>query len=286
MNKIIFTISIRKTSNFTMMKPYKALILCSFLTFANCSVTSALASNRNSAPNTSSKKESDENNQRILEIKDSIPYTYNFDADDKNFESGTVHFFKGKTKRDYTVLVNVHDGSPLNISAEYKKGFRTLSWGTPFEAALRQAMSAVHHAHDQSALLTSWTGKKFRTYVSFVIIPKDTLMEFKIGYASPQISNNPNMLAESRPGGGMQMRLKYLPARSIILTEALIEGKKVEGKGTYSLRDILKGAVENYNKENVKNKLPLDITLDDGVFLSAEEYAQDSLNIIPETQKP
>ncbi|MBM3468691.1 MAG: hypothetical protein FJX71_04595 [Alphaproteobacteria bacterium] len=217
--------------------------------------------------------------QRIIKIPEYISYAYNFEADDRNFVEG-LHHIKGKTKRDATVLVNIHSGSPLNISSTYKPGMRTLSWATPYEAALRQAMSALSHAHDQSALLTSWTGNKLRTFVSFVIIPKGIDMEFKIGYASPQASRRDDKsVTESRPGGGMQMRLKYLPAGTIVLTEPLIMTPKAKGKGTYSLKKILETAIQNYNTINPKQKLSEEPALADLAFIDDRGYAESSFDI-------
>lgn len=221
--------------------------------------------------------------QRIIKIPQAISYSRNFDADDVNFMPG-LHYVMGKTKREATVLVNIHDGSPLNISSTYKKGTRTLSWATPYEAALSQAMSSVSHAHNQSALLTSWTGHKERTFVSFIIIPKDTEMEFKIGYAAPQTAtrsykdSNYKDNPESRPGGGMQMRLNSLPAGAIVLTESLVTSSKTQGKANYSLEKIFKTALENYNSTYPQDKISDQVASFDFGFRGYEEYFEKSFD--------
>lgn len=213
-------------------------------------------------------------------IKEQISYSYNYDADDKNFLPGLLSE-KGKTIRDYTVFINIHNGSLLNLSSKYVRGTRTLSWATPYEAALRQAMSAIKHPHEQSALLTAWTNKQLRTYISFVIIPKGTEMEFKIGYASPQRSSEEGYAQEFREGGGMQLRLKYLPAGTIVLTESLSEGDIIHEKSTFNLYNIFNQALNNFNNANLGIQLPHSIKDGDMAFTGAEDYVSENFEKIP-----
>jgi hypothetical protein len=209
-------------------------------------------------------------------LKEEISYTYNFDADNINFLPGLVHK-KGKTKRDFTVFVNIHSDSPLNTSSTYKPGTRTLSWGTPYESALRQAMSALKHSHDQSALLTSWTGRKLRTYVSFIIIPKGAEVEFNIGYAAPQKLIHADLLRESRPGGGTQVRFKSLPKGTIVLTVPLIQNVKIHERATYSLENLFEQTLKAYNIQKIGAEIPLTIVHADLAFIDLEEYVEQTL---------
>jgi|GEM_PF-2608482 len=180
-------------------------------------------------------------------IQQDIPYTFKFQEDDKNFEAGLLHVEKAKAKRDI-VLINMHQSHmPLNTEPAFKKDHRTLSWGTPYEAAVQQAMSALHHAHDQSALLKAWTAGDLRDSVSFVIIPKGAIMTFKIGYASSQEAKS-----EYRTGGGMQMRLANLPKGTIVLTTPLSHSGS---KTTYPLVCLFEKALQQYNMRAPKQKL-------------------------------
>ena len=217
--------------------------------------------------------------EKVIEIKEEISHARSFKEDDKNFMKGLL-FVKGKTIRPYTVFINIHDGSFAQTTPVWtSKVKRTFQWEVPYEQALRQAMSALHHSHEQSALLISWTGRKTRQYISFVIIPKNTQMEFKIGYAAPQSGvaqtySNLSTETEFRPGGGMQIRLKYLPKGTIILTEKFSENKE-----TYSISHIFEQAIMDYNKmtSNPEKNLPQDIIDDDLVFINEHEYVEKTI---------
>jgi len=182
-------------------------------------------------------------------IEKEIDYSYAYDKERAKFEPGLKNVI-GKTSRTYTVLVNFHEGNTLNLTSLYDPNKRTLIWGVPYQIALNQAMSMAEHAHDQSALLTSWSSGNLRGFISFVIIPQDTEMQFLIGAASPQ-----NDALEYRPGQGMQIRLKYLPKGTIVLTQDLAKVQKGE-KETLDLHGILEDLVTKFNDQNKGEECP------------------------------
>ena len=200
-------------------------------------------------------------------IQQDIPYTFKFQEDDKNFEAEPLHIENAKAKREI-VLINMHQNNmPLNTGPTFKKDHRTLSWGTPYEAAVQQAMSDLHHAHDQSALLQSWTAGEIRDSISFVIIPKGATMTFTIGYASAQQGKS-----EYRAGGGMQMRLANLPKGTIVLTTQLNHHSE---KTTYPLTCLFEKVLEQYNKQEPKQKLSSVLGDVDIGITNPKQYVED-----------
>jgi|GEM_PF-1811423 len=182
-----------------------------------------------------------------------INYAYGFEADKANFVPGEFKQTQGITK-DWFVLVNVHTDMPLNVTNVFDRDKRTLKWGSPFENA-RVNFFKIGDPHQQSALVRDWTQGKHRRNVSFVFIPPNTQVEYIIGYASPQEG------AEFRDqaGGGMQMRLKSLPAGTIVLDSKLVGeqqlGKSVSQK-SFSLDKLLINAIKSYNRAHPAARLP------------------------------
>lgn len=257
-----------------MLKPILSILISSAISVG---VVNAVASKKPIKGAQTSQSSTNINEDKVLVMENQVDLTRNYDADDANFMPGLIAF-KGTTKRKYSVFVNIHGGGELQTGAWIPgKTKRSLTWLVPYEQALIQAMSHTQHAHQQSALLTSWSGHTVRNFVSFVIIPQDTLMEFKIGYASPQASKKAK---EVRPGGGMQIRLKYVPKGTIVLTEQLTAGDQSKtyekgtgkkGKQTFNLPNLLKSAIENYNSTST-NKLPADLIHSDLGITNEKDY--------------
>jgi hypothetical protein len=67
--------------------------------------------------------------------------------------------------------------------------------------------------HDALALPLSWTNNHTREMATFIFIPPNEELTFKISYALPQ-----NDLFDPRAGGSIQIRLKGIPSSSILVT--------------------------------------------------------------------
>ena len=167
-------------------------------------------------------------------------YFNSYICDVLKFEKGAKNI-RGTTKKPYTVLVQFNEGNQLNLRSSYVPKTRTLTWGVPLEIALNQAQSTAAHAHNQSALLTNWSGGNLREFITFIIFPQGTALEFLIGPAAPQEDST-----EFRPGQGTQIRLKFIPAGTIVLTQDLAKYQK-GNKETFDMTRILNDLLEKYN---------------------------------------
>lgn len=198
-------------------------------------------------------------NITVTVLKEKIPYKYRYVEDRVNFLS-SVQQFKGVSK-EWLVLVNFHGNSDVNYYKEFDperdKDKRSLSWGTPFIWGAKY-LKTIGDIHKYLALPLSWSGHKARGNVSIILIPKESHVKFMIGYAgSQQTFIKGTEVQDSREGYGMQIRWKYLPAGSIILTvpfnqfalhdrsskRAVVAGKESK---KIDLRNLLQQVLERY----------------------------------------
>jgi hypothetical protein len=185
-----------------------------------------------------------------------LNYNYGYETDvngrgpqGKKFNEDNPRTVVGTT-RDWFVLINVHDDRPINLTNVFSPDKNQLPWGTPYENALFNMKATTKGGiHDLSALLSGWTNTapgQLRGRVSFILVPPGSPMEFAIGTASPQEGK------EFRPGQGMQMRLKGLPAGVIILDQEINAKPTRKGgseeKASFGLQPMLEKAITDYNK--------------------------------------
>lgn len=197
-------------------------------------------------------------------LMEPINYDYGYNEDDINFLEGISLPIKNRnvTTKKWTTLINIHgDDKNLwlgkNISGPFNpKKNRSLSWATSYEIGAH-FFKHQESIHDSLALPLTWSSGKHRNYITFIVLPPHSNIEFKIGLAKEQIQD------DKRQGGTVQMRLKYLPKGTILLTSPILEPIKhlrdQKGYKKIHLNLIFKTAIQEFNKENIK-KIPLSIT--------------------------
>lgn len=196
--------------------------------------------------------------QKWVIMPNEVNYSYNFDADSRNFYPGHM-VYKLKTN-SWLVLVNVHGPAELNLSSSYQPGMRTLSWAIPYQLAL--GLESINRPHDDLALPTEWSGERLRKYVSFMIIPPGKQIIVKAGFATPQTGKLlEGRLTEERPGGGLQFRMKNIPEGTIVLRQNILttrEGMSYGGKGEAKI-DLHKAFLNALKEFPERNALPQNI---------------------------
>lgn len=222
--------------------------------------------------------------------QEDISYSFNFDADDRNFFEHPFHF-RGILK-EWLVLVNFHGNGEVNLFRNYDpirdKGKRSLAWATPYPWA-EQNVKTLGDIHNHLALLTQWTNKKVRKKVSFILIPRGTYVNFKIGYASHQKGEiEESFFCEDRSGFGLQIRLYHLPKETLILTMPLLKfqnqarshkRKTQIGKEgiTFRLNDVFKKALLFYQSAMDNN--PIIIEQINEILHSNDEVIYSGINL-------
>lgn len=174
-----------------------------------------------------------------------------YDADDVNF-TGDIQSVD-ITTANWTVLVNMHANVPLIWGGKIPKGEnRSYGWAVPYHIAVN-AFKETGDVHTKSALPLAWSRGKYRNMVSFLLIPPLSRLTFKIGYAKPQADST---YAFDRLGWGVQMRLKEIPAGTIIITEPLVLeqqlGREKEFKAI-NLPENLAKALHDFNESDDRN---------------------------------
>jgi hypothetical protein len=184
-------------------------------------------------------------------LEEEYPYSYGYANDAKNFKEDREEF-EGITSRDL-VFLNFHGLAPLgNPNKAFVPGSRSLSWLTPYSCTLETGAFTKQTVHNNLALLKAWSNSALRSFVSFIIIPKNSKLNFQIGSASEQQNEK-----EFVPGGGLQFRIKSLPKETIVLTEILAHKKdKDVKKETFDLSQKFENAVQRYNQDNPRNEIP------------------------------
>ncbi len=203
-------------------------------------------------------KKGEEGTIRVLETP--LDGSRDYDQDDTNFLSpknkrraalqGEIDSIKKVTTKPI-VLVNSHGTDELYlgpaISGEFVSGkHRTLNWG----CSLEDADTMIKHQlalHESLALPLVWSGNRYRTHVTFTIIPAGTEIEFKKGEAAAQKKDE-----DYRPGGGQQIRMKYIPAHAITITKKLLPDNKEaiasqKGMKSIDFRQLLEDGINEYN---------------------------------------
>ncbi len=193
-----------------------------------------------------------------------------YDLDDVNFIEDSISSFEGITK-DWVVLVNIHSNMPLNLTNRYQPKMRTLSWVTPFWFA-KNHFSRLGYAHDKLALPKDWSKSQYRKQISFILVPPQTELSFKYGFAKEQKG-----YLDERLGTGLQMRLKYLPKGSVVLTGPLLQESQIHLSKEEKRVDIRKNFVtlqQEYIVNHSESDIPEDLPsrLDCSDFQSMEEF--------------
>lgn len=224
---------------------------------------------------------------RVTELQAPISYAYNYtptSPGDRPERSDLRNFFlpngqpahtpheairraspargPGVTGAHWLVLVNVHGPQELNLSSDYDPNKRTLQWGTPYDNAVH-TITKGRSAHDASALLRDWSNNAVRKFVTFVCVPPHSELQFWSGYALPQHGGPTDH--DSRPGGGVQWRLKGLPKGTITLTTHLFPStgdddpnkRRTKEDKDVHLRERLQECLTAYNNDpSHRVKLP------------------------------
>ena len=225
----------------------RKFLICVFLALA---VYGECNENRSTAQDKNGKPLAKDN---VSLLKEPIDYSFNFDHDKINFEDG---FQQTKvTVKNWLVLVNFHDDKPLNTSTTYVPRKRTLSWAVPY--AIASQIYQLERVHSGLALPMDWSTKQKvktnsrrsltgpnkpiagstrpRSKVTFIFIPPSQL-EFIGGYATGKIADkHGNPYRDPRYGGGVQLRLKGLPAGTVAVTLSLYNHNNGKSNNTNKL---------------------------------------------------
>ncbi len=185
----------------------------------------------------------------------------NYDTDDVNFAIDQLDARIDEICIDktvaWTVLVNMHANVPLVWGGNVPRGdSRSLSWTVPYLIAVDQ-FKTVGDVHTKSALPLSWGQGKYRNMVSFLFIPPNSKLEFKIGYAKEQTDS---VYLYDRTGYGVQMRLKSIPAGTIVVTNPLVNSEQKKRSKEYKKLDLqqnLQHALDVFNQSNERKDLKL-----------------------------
>ena len=158
-------------------------------------------------------------NRQLVRISSALDYSYGYAKSLACFMNENRWVDNEATKK-WLVLVNIHHPDvPLNTTNAYVPGTRTLQWATPLSYAASR-LNKANRGHDLLALPKDWSRGQLRSRVTFIFIPPKTKMSFYIGYASPQTDTT---LLDPRSGGGVQMRLRFVPAGAIVMETALLQ---------------------------------------------------------------
>lgn len=219
------------------------------------------------------------------------------------------------TTRAWLILTNFHGTAELNITNNYVRGTRTLSWANPYEY-VRYLFATLSDAHNYSALLSDWGARSniegnkrideenkkideenkhigknllikkdkltehadYRDQVTFMLIPPQKELTFLIGFAAPQEQR------DERAGGGVQLRLKNLPA-GVITIQTPLQLKQSHtmdvskgGKG-YDLDQIYETAMqalENYLDSPAANG----ISIPNSIFTPSKKIYTSSAEVL------
>lgn len=185
-----------------------------------------------------------------------------YDVDDVNFTE-TPKNERLKSKR-WVVLVNMHSNVPVIFGGAFPKGpSRSYAWAVPYGIAVKQ-FSDLGSVHSLSALPLDWSGGGYRQLVSFLLVPPGTPMEFKIGYAKEQVEKDFEKvkIEYDRSGFGVQMRLKYIPKGTIIITGRLVSKQQIKRAKEQKRIDIersFKIALDKFNASAVRKESELPV---------------------------
>ncbi len=163
------------------------------------------------------------------------------------------------TTQNWVVLVNTHTSDLLYESGTFdRKRHRSLNWAAPYDFSTKY-LKNQENIHESLALPLDWSRGDLRSYVTFIVLQPRTQLEFKIGYVKPAVSG-----ADSRMGHGVQVRLKGLPAGTILLTMPLFgENKKdlakSKGHRNINLISLFKQAIEEYNAMHKGFEIPIEL---------------------------
>jgi hypothetical protein len=227
-----------------------------------------------------SKRIAEEKRQKLLKEKINVleiplDYSWGWNDADTSFTDDSPETFTGAAQ-DWVVLVNTHTTAPLfygeAISGQWNKTFRSLMWAAPYQVAA-PCMKSIENVHQSLALPLTWSDEKHRGFVTFILIPPDSIITYKIGNAKEQKDIK---TGEERWGGGIQMRLKGLPAGTILLTEPLFNENKpqAEGKGRKKIdfQGLLVDAIRNYNDQRGDNQKLVSLGLADIENQTCSDY--------------
>lgn len=162
------------------------------------------------------------NKSHVRVLDNELIYSHGFDKDATKFLSGDIIKVTA-TSKSWTTITNFHGTAELNTENTFTPGARTLSWANPFEYT-RYLFTNLSDAHNYSALLLDWGIRPnikaserhyYRDHATFMIIPPKKEITFLIGFAAPQVER------DNRTGGGVQIRLKNLPAQTITVQAKL-----------------------------------------------------------------
>lgn len=146
--------------------------------------------------------------KKEINIAADIDYSYNFDADSKNFQEAPQYLVESGVN-GYQAFVNIHGDAELNTSSTFDPKKRTLSWWVPLEQAMK-VFDTVNSAHELLALPETWSGNAHRNNLSIIYVPGGKVrMKYKIGLAEPQGTVGDDYY---KGGSGLQMRMAKIPA--------------------------------------------------------------------------
>jgi hypothetical protein len=204
--------------------------------------------------------------ERIYILENPITYDYGWDSDDSNFSEKPSPFTG--VANEWIVLANTHIEDELHlgdaVSGRFVPGkHRSLKWAVPYQL-IAPCMKNVEDIHNSLALPLEWSSKKHRAFVTFILVPKNASLTYKIGIASEQKEN----AGKVRYGGGVQMRLQGLPVGTILLTEPIYDEQKkdlsaTKGEKKVNFQEKLLEAIKNFNAKKGPGMEELPLTLVD-----------------------
>ncbi|MBP9764722.1 hypothetical protein KBD08_00110 [Candidatus Babeliales bacterium] len=206
----------------------------------------------------------------ITKLANPLDCSYNYDNDDINFASTSTSSTTIPSIRALTtepiVLVNIHGSDELYLgTGPFIPGkHRSLNWVSTVTNA-NNIMKNQYQLHDMLALPMKWSKGRYRNQITFIVIPAGTEIEYKEGVAALQITPKESIPTnynrailqkhsedEQKQGFGHQIRMKYIPQGSVLITKPLLHHKqdlsKQKGLKQIDFKSLFTEAIEDYNK--------------------------------------